>query len=307
MWQPDLKKLRETLKLTPYPINLIIEATTFCNLRCKSCPYPFLERPKGKMGDGLYNKIIDEIAAYSPQETIIWFAFMGEPLSLGKDLFKMVKYAKDKGIKNTYLNTNALFLNEEAGDGLIESGLDKIIVSIDAFNEEAYQKIRVGGNYELLKSNTLQLIKTIKERNLTKPEIVVQFIVMDENRAEEELFKKYWLKQGVTVKIRRKLGWGGSVTAEDLIIPQDKRDMPCPWLMRQMVVLWDGRVAQCDADYEGIYSAGDINKQTIFEVWNGELKKRRTRHLQNDFDFKPCSGCNDWQVGLSEIYKPTSK
>ena len=300
----DLAKVKQTLKLTPYPVNLVLEATTYCNLRCLACPYSKMKREKGQMDEKLYQKIIKEIADNSPEETIIWFAFMGEPVSLGKQLFDWIKYAKEKGVKNTYLNTNAIFFNEEMANLAITSGLDKIIISIDAFKPESYERIRKGGNYEVLKKNILYLLSLIKEKKVKKPEVMVQFIVMDENRDEEEDFKKYWLARGATVKIRRKMGWGGTINSDDLIIAQKDRNMPCSWLMRQMIILWDGKVSQCDADYEGIYCAGNINNQTIYEVWNVEQKIKRLRHLNNDFDFLPCKQCNDWQVGLSEFYKP---
>jgi len=300
----DLNKIKKTLRFTSYPVNLVLEAIAFCNLRCLNCPYPFMKREKGRMSIKLYKKIIDEIASNNPKNTNIWFAFMGEPLMLGRDLFGKIKYAKEKGIENTYLNTNAILLNKEMVNLAIKSGLDKIIISVDAYNEKTYNKIRRGGNFALLKENIINLLTKIKKNKLTKPEVMVQFIVMDENRGEEEKFKEFWLKQGACVKIRRRLSWGGSIEAKDLLIPQEKRDMPCPWLMRQMVILWDGRVAQCDGDYEGKFNAGNINKQSIYEVWNGELLKRRKRHLNNDFNFEPCNQCNDWQVGLSEFYKP---
>ena len=121
-------------------------------------------------------KIIKEIADNSPEETIIWFAFMGEPVSLGKQLFDWIKYAKEKGVKNTYLNTNAIFFNEEMANLAITSGLDKIIISIDAFKPESYERIRKGGNYEVLKKNILYLLSLIK---LMQCMLLIQRLVLN--------------------------------------------------------------------------------------------------------------------------------
>lgn len=297
MKKVDLEALRHTLKLTKYPVNLVLEMTTSCNLRCINCPYPNMKREKRKvMEDGLYRKIIDEIAEKSPNKTILWYAFMGEPFFLKEKLTERIKYAKSSGIKNIYLNTNGTMINPYIFN-LIDSGVDKIFISMDAFFGKTYFNIK-GSDITALERD-INYFLSIKER----PEIVLQFIVMDENRDEEKLFVDYWIKKGATVKVRRKLGWGNEVNAPDLIIPQEKRNIPCPWLMRQMVVLCDGRVAQCDADFEGCHSAGDINKQTIYNVWNGELLGRRQKHIVSDFDLELCRNCNDWQVGKSEIYK----
>lgn len=304
MKTPDLNEVRKTLKITDYPVQLVLEVVAACNLSCRACPYPNLKREKGVMSDDLYEKIVSEIGRNSPNETNLWFAFMGEPTTLGEKLFRMIKLAKDKGIKNTSLNTNATLITGQMIDWIFQSGIDKIYISVDAASADSYGKIRIGGDFQKVKENTLKLLAKRKEKGLKKPEVITQFISMEENSNEEESFKEYWPSVGAIAKIRRKLGWGGQIESKDLNIAQSDRNMPCPWIMRQMVVLWDGRVAQCDADYEGIYSAGDINKQTIFEVWNGELKKRREKHLGGDFDFMPCSQCNDWQVGLSEFYYP---
>jgi len=300
----DLNEIKRTLKITDYPVQLIIEAIGICNLSCSICPYPKLKREKGTMSDKLYRKIIDEISVKSPEGTYLWFAFMGEPTLLGKKLFEMIKYAKDKGIKHTCLNTNGNLMSREISEWIIYSGLDQIYFSVDAFTENIYKKVRNGVDYHKVKDGILLLLKEIKTKKLDKPEVIVQFIITEDNAGEEEDFKKFWLSRGATVKIRRRLGWGGEWENKELNIPQAQRDMPCPWLVRQMIILWDGRVAQCDADYEGLYCQGNINEQTIYEVWNGELKEKRERHCSNNFDFKPCDQCKDWQVGLSEIYRP---
>lgn len=300
----DLNKVKETLKLTDFPVQLTTELIANCNLRCPACPYPHLKREKGIMSDALYKKIVDEITQKSPKNTTLWLAFMGEPTILGKKLFEMIKYAKDKGIKDTSLNTNANLINQEMIDWILESGLDKIYVSIDAATEDSYKKIRTGGDFKKTRDVVSALIARREEKKVAKPEVFAQFISMEENAGEEEPFRDYWVRMGAVTKLRRKMGWGGKINSKDLDISQSNRNMPCPWLVRQMIVLWDGRVAQCDADYEGIYAAGDLNKQSIAEVWNGELKIRRDRHQTGDFDFLPCNQCRDWQLGLSEFYYP---
>ena len=77
------------------------------------------------------------------------------------------------------LNSNANLLDEEASKELIHSGLDEIYIGIDAFEPETYAKIRVGGNYEKVVQNTLRLIELKKRMNSPRPEVYVQFVVMD--------------------------------------------------------------------------------------------------------------------------------
>jgi radical SAM protein with 4Fe4S-binding SPASM domain len=139
-----------------------------------------------------------------------------------------------------------------------------------------------------------------------RPKLIVQFIVMDENESEVEAFRTYWLAKNAIVKIRPKLGWGTGVKAENLNLENSERTFPCPWLTRTVSIHWNGKFGQCDADFEGQYSPGDIRTQTISEVWNGELAKRREKHLAGDFSHDLCTTCKDWQAGRSAFYYPES-
>jgi len=187
---------------------------------------------------------------------------------------------------------------------LLESGLNKILISLDAYTKETYDQIRKGGDFSLVMKNINYFLEERRRQGLLRPDVVAQFIVMDQNEHEIEAFKKYWLSRGVIVKIRLKMGWGKAVTTEDLDKAQVERVFPCPWILRAVSIQWSGKFAQCDADYEGEQSPGDINFQTIKEVWEGELAKRIAKHWAFDFSHPLCQVCNDWAVGRAEFVYP---
>lgn len=251
-----------------------------------------------------FKKIIDETALENP-DARIWLAIMGEPLILGEKIADYVRYAKDCGIREVCLNTNAVFLTPNISGKLIDSGVDKVIVSIDGFSAATYDRIRIGGNYELVINNVEAFLELKTFRHSGLPEIVAQFIVMEENEHEIEPFKNYWLSKGATVKIRPKLGWGNAVHSTMLDdIAGDTERFPCSWLTRTVSIHWDGSFSQCDADYEGGYSPGHLDQNTIKEVWEGALAERRKRHWDGDFSFEPCDTCKDWLAGRSFFYYP---
>lgn len=303
MLEPDLQGVKNTLQKYTFPADVIVEVTRFCNLKCIMCPYPNLKRKQGDMKFETFKKISDEIAMENPA-TRIWLAIMGEPLLLKNRLIEIIKYAKSKGI-TVNVNTNGIYLSSEMSEKIILAGVDNIIISIDGFSNETYSKIRIGGDYNTLVENVRALLKLKKNNNFTKPEVITQFIVMDENEHETELFKQFWLNQGAVVKIRPKLGWGKSIEAKNLELVKSKtKRFPCSWLTRTVSIHWDGTFAQCDADQEEFYSLGNFDSQTIKEVWEGELAKKRERHWALDFDFEPCKSCNDWLAGRSYFYYP---
>ena len=295
-----------TVEDLPFPADVIVETTSYCNLSCIICPYPTLKRAKGSMDFKMFKKIVDEVAVENPS-TGLWVAIMGEPLLESDRLIEMLRYAMEKGLKNVNLNTNARFLSSDVANRLLSTGLSRIIVSLDALTKETYDRIRVGGDFDETVKNIEGLLDIKEKRKLSKPDVIVQFIVMDENEKEADAFREHWIGKGAVVKLRLKLGWGDAVATEDLDAAGVERNFPCPWLLRTMSIHWDGSVAQCDADYEGGYSPGDIKNQSLKEVWNGELRKRRERHWALDFSHPLCKNCKDWSVGRSTFYHPNKK
>ena len=307
MKKPNIEEIKETLQEYSYPKDVIIEVTRYCNLKCIMCPHPNLKRRKGEMSFPVFKKIVDEIVAEN-QNTKIWLAIMGEPLLLGEKLISMIEYAKNNGIAEINLNTNGVLLNPQLSQKLIDAELDKILFSIDAISEEAYNKIRVGGDFNKVIHNIKYFINLKTNSQSSKPEVIVQFIEMEENAHETDKFKDFWLNEGAIVKIRPKLGWGTAIKSQILDdTALNCTRFPCAWLTRTVSIHWDGSFSQCDADHEGTFSPGNIQNQSIKEIWDGEIAIRRKRHWNNNYDFEPCKNCKDWLAGRSYFYYPTLK
>jgi radical SAM protein with 4Fe4S-binding SPASM domain len=291
-----------TFNWMDFPEDVIVETNAHCNLRCIMCPYPFLKRPKGEMDFEVFAKIVDEVAQESPTSRL-WVAILGEPL-LGKNLVPMLRYAKNKGIKHINLNTNATFLTPKITYKLLDCGIENLLVSLDATTKETYDQIRVKGDFPTVVRNVENFLAEKQRLGLKLPNVIAQFIIMDQNEKEIEDFKSHWLSRGAVVKLRLKMGWGTAVTAEDLQVAAVKRDFPCAWLLRSVSIHWDGQFAQCDADYEATNSPGNIKTQPIKEIWDHELATRRKRTLALDFSNPPCDTCLDWSVGRAEFFYP---
>ncbi len=281
------------------PTDIMVETNAFCNLQCIMCPQKEIRRPKGEMSFNLWEKIVSELAADFP-ETTLWPAIMGEPLMQGEEFFKYVSLAKRKGIRRVHMNSNFNLFDKGLVSPLFDSGLDSIYIGVDASTEETYRKIRVGGNFYKLLENIELLVNEKNKRN-SPLQVSLLMILQNENASEEQSFIDYWKKKalGVTLRLRYRISWGGSVEPSKEIIAasQSEARYPCLWLLRQMSVLWDGRIPWCDSPNE--YFAGDANSQSLKEVWTGALKKVRDRQLSGDFSMLPCNNCSDWNCGKS--------
>src|SRR6266498_3369590 len=128
-----------------YPVSISFEPTTSCNLRCPECPSGLraFTRPTGMLKKDFFEETIDDV--YKELLYLIFY-FQGEPY-LNPDFLEMVKYAHDKGIY-TATSTNAHYLTDEKAKKTVESGLDRLIISIDGTTQNVYQQYRVGGKLE---------------------------------------------------------------------------------------------------------------------------------------------------------------
>jgi MoaA/NifB/PqqE/SkfB family radical SAM enzyme len=270
------------------------------------CPEKAMTRPRGIMVPELFRRIVGEIADRDPAVEL-WAPIMGEVFLYRDRVFDYIEYAKDRGLASVSLNTNLVLFRPQWIERLARSRLDRIVVGLDAATERTYRAIRVDRNprrtrnFSRVEDNIRALLDAQASGRLPGLEIVLQFIAQDANSAEEEAFRARWSGSGAVLKIRHKLGWGTAVSAEALSLATEARTMPCPWLMRTMSIHWTGQVAQCDARWDGAEYVGDLNRQSIAEVWMDRLLARRKRHLLGDFDFDPCRDCRDWQCGRSEI------
>ena len=279
-----------------YPKQLVIETTAACNLRCVMCPHKSMKRKKGNMDLRLYMKIVKEVAAIDPN-CEVWVTFMGEALLLRNTIFGMIQYAKEVGLKRVVLNSNATYLNDAAIEGLIESGLDRFLVSLDAVTEKTYNLIRPGGDFKASVRGTEEILKRVISGNHLRPTVTVQMSVMDENEHEQEEFKRYWSERGAIVKFRPKCSWAGSIEAQNLSPDQTQRP-PCRWAMETTAIHYNGDVVTCVVDYEGFYKAGNIRQRSLQDIWLTELKTLRYLQYKKNFAALPdfCARCLDWQT-----------
>lgn len=275
-----------------FPPAVIVETTNYCNLKCTCCGQSTMTRKKGFMSLSLYKKMIAEIAEENPNIDL-WMIFYGEPLVIKYKIVYLIDYAKKKGLQNVFMNTNGILLDEEISEALIDSGLDKVVFSLDAYYEETYKKIRNNDNFEKVKQNILKFIE-LKEKLKSDIKIELQLIEIPKVHKEDEieLFENYWKKRGVITKIKPYVTWTGAIDIKQM---RHEYRYPCSWLFKTFVATWNGDVVQCGCDYDGKYIAGNVKNDSIKNIWQGNLKKIRDLHLKEKYQKTPiCSKCKDW-------------
>lgn len=297
----ELERIAGTLGPSDFPKKFAIELCADCNLNCVMCHHDQMQRPKGVMPMALWQKCADEIAEVRP-ETEVWISFCGEPLLEPQHLVDVIRYGRSVGLKSINVNTNGMLLTEEWFEPLLDAGPHKIVFGVDGFTAESYEAIRVNGKRDVLYANIEGLLRARQARE-EGPDILVQYIFMDENEGEFETFRDYWLERGAIVKARRQLSWGGRFET-GLDIAHEHR-IPCPWAITMMHVFWDGRVPRCPGDTEGTEGADNAWHHSLVDLW-ADLGRYRTLHLERRFDELPerCQTCTDWMTGAAERIRP---
>ncbi len=295
----ELLNIESKLEEAPFPPQLVIENTSYCNMRCMHCSHKEMKRKNQHMTRELHDKIVEEVGKESPN-CEIWPTFYGEALILGDELWDRLDYTDKVGCKNQVLNSNGLLLHKNNNiQKIIDSPLKRFLLSLDGYTEETFEKIRYGGKRNKIYAAVEELCRKKSESNKKYPVIIVQFSVMKENAAEAEDFSKHWKKFGAEVKIRPMLEWCnvGSIKTDTIIHDTDFR-IACPWGINTMAILSDGTVSACAIDYEGHYTAGNINDNSIKEIWQKMSADFRKVHLEHRWDELPqlCKNCGDWQT-----------
>jgi radical SAM protein with 4Fe4S-binding SPASM domain len=280
------------LIVSEFPKYLVIEPTNCCNLNCIMCPRKDMDRPQGYMNPDLFKKIINECEG---RVDFIYLHFFGEPL-LHPEIVDFINYAAGKGM-TIALSTNATVLNEKMSQDLLQSKLDLLIISIDSLNPEIYKKIREGGNLE----NILKNIDTFLDLHQTFQStlnVSLQTIEMSLNKEDIHTFTSRWkLRDGLNLTVKQLYNYANQVKNIRSLgnIPDNNSDRKVciePW--RGFVIGWDGMVVACCNDFNYKFSLGDLNVNTLAEIWNSEkiqeIRKCQSNGLQKSNVL--CKGCS---------------
>ncbi|MEO5333868.1 MAG: radical SAM protein [Magnetococcus sp. YQC-5] len=256
------------------------------------CARQLKPRQWGKMEEAMALRVIDEVLVKAPW-TRIWFCYFGEPLVAKKlGLYKRIRYAKDRGLKRAAINSNGTLLDEKAVQALLDAGLDEIYVGIDAITKETYEKIRLGGKFDVVMNNIHRLLEMAKDRI----QVTVQFAELDENRHEIERFKEYWSHYPVQIYIRPKVTWLNSIP-DEIQTPKALRHA-CAWLFDSINIQENGDVPFCICDWEGRHVHGNVSDRSIFDIWQQNVFPFLIAHARHDWAQVPefCRNCPDWQT-----------
>jgi pyruvate-formate lyase-activating enzyme len=276
-------------RVDKFPPYVQIEPVSYCNYKCVFC-YQTDEsyfKPgnenMGKMSYDLFCKIVDELAG---NVDFISMASRGEP-TLNKDLAKMLRYAEGKflGLK---VNTNASILKDDVIHAMLSGGVNTVVFSVDAADEELYKKLRVKGDLKKVMKN-IEHFHEIKEKQYSKSRVItrVSGVKVSDDQSIEDM-SKFWGDMVDQIAFVKYNPWENIYD-----LKPNQIQTPCSDLWRRLFIWFDGSTNPCDSDYKSHLATGALNDFSVSEIWrNGTYETLRKNHLDGHRQsIEPCKRC----------------
>jgi radical SAM protein with 4Fe4S-binding SPASM domain len=290
------------------PFTISIEPTTACNLRCPECPSGLrsFSRRTGNLRADFFRRTIDDL--YRDLYFLIFY-FQGEPY-INPEFLDMVKYASQKGIY-TITSTNGHFLSEENARRTIESGLDRLIISVDGSTQEVYEQYRKSGNLDLVLQGARNVVKWKKQLGSKTPHLIFQFLVVRPN--EHQIPEIYRLAKEIGIdEVKLKTAQIYDYAQGNSLIPvqdqysryrqqadgsyriKNKLLNHCWKLWHACVITWDGMVVPCCFDKDAQYRMGNLQDQSLRKVWQQKpYQEFRKNILKGRDQIDICTNCTE--------------
>ncbi|MBN3033549.1 MAG: radical SAM protein [Candidatus Saganbacteria bacterium] len=291
------------------PLELQLAVASVCNFRCTYCPCSRLDLlkkyniKKGVMSFELYKKIIDDLDEFPGKIKVLRLLKEGEPL-LNKKFVDMVRYAKEKQPEvKVDTTTNASLLTPELSDAIIDAGLDKLFISLQGINAEAFKRLAgVNVDFDKLLKNVIYFCEHRKKCKvyIKVPDIGVNEIEKNDffkifDSYADELFVErivpVWPNFDISaIKKDDGLGLYGKPV-------EPKYIKVCPIIFYTCNINYDGETDLCPADWLHKTSLGNVKKESLYKIWNGQkYNELRIMHLRGKRALHPlCGKCTTVQ------------
>ena len=300
-YERNIKKL-DLNENTDYPNTVILELINRCDLECAMCFQGYRNDAKKHTLD---DKILDKIFQDFKENNLNSLMFSASEPLLYKRIEKVFDRAKRANIMDIFLFTNGTLLNEKNINLILKSPITRLFVSIDAATQETYDKIRVpvskkklADNKRLLKLeiNIKRFIELREKNKKQLPLVRTSFVAMNDNKSEISEFISKWESIVDTVEIQKKvIPFRTFEEAKENSYKNENkgRQYSCnePW--GQITIYSDGAVSPCCATFGRNLPIGNIKKNSLKEIWNGNKMKEIRNNFHNNTPHSVCKTCID--------------
>ncbi len=253
---------------------LLLETTSTCNLKCPVCAHSVGYKQGPLMSDEVFElctKGIEEMRIPS-----VCLNQYNEPL-LDKKIFERIKKITSlKTVFDTFMNTNAVLLDEDKGRQLIESGLHRLLIGFDGFSPEVYEKMRYGSDYNTVLQNVLKFLELKKELKAVFPVVRISFVRSSINEHEAGEWFDFWKDKADYITIQEFITPVLNNSKAHLIPKTSLRtksapnfDM-CEQPFERAIIRGNGDVIPCCSPFAVNMPIGNVTQDSLRNIWNGK-------------------------------------
>jgi sulfatase maturation enzyme AslB (radical SAM superfamily) len=273
------------VKLPRQPRYIQIESVIGCDAKCPFCPQRKIDRKPALMPESTWKKIIDETRGLG----ITYRPFLQNEALIDKRLPEIISYIKQDATARVEINTNGNLLAKDTAYKLLDAGLDLIRFSVDAFSADTYAQCRVGLDYQRVVDNIKRFIGIVRGDHYGVV-IEVRMIDMDINKHEQKGFIDYWSMHADRALIVPIYNWPWDEGIEMV-------RKPCLKMREEMFFYSDGRAVLCCWDIAGRGVIGNVTRESVLDIWNGETRRRYADYLSRGEREKIllCSRCDAYK------------
>ena len=296
-----------------YPLHVDLELVFACNLRCPMCimslPRDQLREwgdQKTKMSLETARRLIDE--GVREGQASLGLNGTNEPLIVPY-LVDIIEYARSQGILDIMFNSNGFLLTEELSHRLLDSGLTRIMFSLDAITKQTYDQIRVRSDFDRVMQNIETFLRLKQERGAVLPLVRVSFVKTSINEPELDAFIEHWSQRVDFLSIQQ---YGNPFQGSEKDEKEELRATgldfqfdelfrcPQPWV--RALVRNDGTVLPCCAFLGMKFDMGNIYESGLKALWQSNPWRRlRQLHAAGRYREEPiCKECKESRDGEYE-------
>lgn len=295
-----------------FPVLMELQTVNRCSANCPVCPYSstIAKQPFTQMSNELYERLLDQLR---PEDTfqIMVFSFQNEPFVDPTLLAKAKRFKELMPKKRLEVVTNGSLLKTEDLPEVYKY-FDLVSISVNGHSQKVYEEVMAGLDW----NKTQNLLKAIAARPEWREKTMLRFIKQKANHVEYRAFKKYWNQQGFLVfgfDINNRVG--SVVDFDALKIPDSLARKARSGLLKvasrllvntcaipfiSFYVRATGDVVLCFNDYSDKYILGNVNTQTVREIFNSPkwAQIRAEARAGKLTSSELCRNCNLYREGI---------
>jgi MoaA/NifB/PqqE/SkfB family radical SAM enzyme len=298
------------------PTKVRLEASSFCQLRCPSCPTT-TGAIQPHVGSGFLR--IDDFRRFldaNPQVRDVELSNYGE-IFLNPDLLEIMRLAFERKVKLRADNgVNLNHVRPEVLEGLVRYRVRSLNCSIDGASQETYARYRVRGSFDTVIGNLRKLVDLKKRHDSKYPRLSWQFIVFGHN--QHEIARAREMARELGMHFQPKLSWDDEVSpitdldavrrelGVDAVTRDEYRERRgvaymheiCNQLWDRPQINWNGKLLGCCRNFWGDFG-GNVFRDGLIAAVNHEKIVHAREMLQGRAPERPDLPCTTCEIYLT--------